>query len=171
MNFGKPQPIWNVLNACPVEKYMNDDGVMVEDRVPQNKNRKLMLNLVGSTTWLVLSTHPTILRQNPYGVQILAEKMAKGFLPMDECPTMRGYIKSYQAKPSKECQGIDGRGKLDPKKPCPCLLRVQKKRKAAALKESERFKKSMMSDEQVMRDYMKLKISQEAQAVGDVKES
>ena len=161
MNFTRPTKIWNVLNACPVVKYMDADGVMVEDRPPQNKNRKLVLKPDGSTAWLVLSTHPTIMHQNSYGVQILAEKIEKGFLPLDECPTTRGYVKASHHKPSKECQGIDGRGKLDPLKPCPCLLRIQKKRRAVSLKATEKFKKAMMNDEQIMRDYMKLKLSQE----------
>ena len=174
MNLTKPNKIWDANLACPVIKYMDEDGVMQEDRPPQNRNRRLVLKPCGNTAWLVLSTHPTIMGQNAYGVQILAEKIERGFLPLDECPTMRGYVKGNQGnqgKQSRECQGLDGRGKLDPLKPCPCLLRIQKKLRAVSLKESLNFKKSMMNDEQVMRDYMKLKLSQEANPVADVKES
>tara|TARA_Y100000817_G_C16564268_1_gene414575 strand:+ start:105 stop:620 length:516 start_codon:yes stop_codon:yes gene_type:complete len=155
MNFSAKNPVWDVQKAAPTKRSMNDDGVVIEQKIPQNPNHRIMLNPSGATVFLVLSNGPAIRGSNQYGVQLLREKISKGWLPWNECPVARGYIKGD----GKACPGKDGRGNLDG--PCVHLLRAQEKR-AEAHKEREReFDERMQTNDALTAQYMKMKIKQD----------
>ncbi len=109
--------------------------------------------------FVVLSNGPAIRGQTQYGVQLLQEKINKGFLPWYECPITRGYVRGPKFKPTDECKGKDGRGKLS--SPCGCLLDIQKNRTAAHEERSKEFSDRMQGPDALQAQYIKMKIQQE----------
>jgi hypothetical protein len=159
MNFSNKSVVWDVEKAAPTKRMMGNDGVIVESKIPQNPNHLIMLNPSGATVFVVLSNGPAIRGQNQYGVQLLQEKINNGFLPWNECPVTRGYIRGDRFKVTAECKGKDGRGKLSG--PCSCLLDVQKNRVAAHEKREKEFDERMQGPDALQAQYMRMKIKQD----------
>ena len=155
MNFSAKNPVWDVQKAAPTKRLMDDDGVVVEQKIPQNPNHRIMLNPSGATVFLVLSNGPAIRGSNQYGVQLLQEKINKGWLPWNECPIARGYVKGD----GKACAGKDGRGNLD--EPCTHLLRIQDKRTESHEKREKEFDERMQTNDALTSQYMRMKIKQD----------
>jgi len=159
MGIARPQPIHDVTKAAPTKQTLNSSGVVVIEKLPQNRNRRLFLKPCGSVVWVVLSTNPAIRKTNQYGAQIQAEKIKKGFLPWDECPILKGHLRAPAFKPSAACEGIDGRGKLE--NPCSCLIGIKEKRIEAHLKVEREYAERMQSSDSIMRDFVKSKMVEE----------
>ena len=159
MGLTKPQPIHDCTKAAPTKQTINASGVVVIEKLPQNRNRRLFLKPCGATVWVILSTNPAIRRSTEYGAQIQADKIKKGFLPWDECPILKGHLRAPAFKPTAACEGVDGRGKLE--SPCPCLVGIKKKRVEAHLKLEREYAKKMQSSDSVMRDFVQHKMVEE----------
>jgi hypothetical protein len=158
MNYSASSPVWNVQKAARVTKAMNDDGVILEQKVPQNPNHCILLNPAGNTVFVPLSNGPAIRGSTQYGVQLMLEKLAAGFLPWNECPVARGHVKLD----GKSCEGKDGRGNLDA--PCRHLLEVQEKRREHHERKEIEFGSRMKTNDDLTAQYMRLKIKEDMDA-------
>lgn len=159
MGLARPQPIHDVTKAQPTKRTLNSAGVVVIEKLPQNRNRRLFLKPCGATVWVVLSTNPAIRTTSQYGIQIQAEKIKQGFLPLDECPILKGYLQTRAFRPTDACKGVDGRGKLEA--PCRCLVGIKAKRIEAHLKVEREYANRMQSSDSIMRDFVKYKMVEE----------
>ena len=158
MNYSARNPVWDVQKAAPVKKSMNDDGVIIEQKIPQNPNHRIVLSPSGNTIFLVLSSGPAIRKTNQYGVQLMREKLASGFLPWDECPVAKGHVRSD----GQACEGKDGRGSLDA--PCRHLLEVQARRREHHERCEREFGERMQTGDDLTAQYMRLKIKEDMDA-------
>ena len=159
MGLARPQPIHDAKKAAPTKRSLNPSGVVITEKLPQNKNRRLFLKPCGSIVWVVLSTNPAIRSVNQYGTQIQVEKISKGFLPLDECPILKGHIRSSVFRPGPGCEGANGQGKLET--PCRCLVGIKAKRIEAHLKLEREYAERMQSSDSIMRDFVKSKMIEE----------
>lgn len=161
MNLTKSQPIHDATKAAPTRKIMNDDGIMITEKLPQNPNRRLMLTPAGNLSYLILSNSPVQRGRTQYGVEKMNEKIKRGLLPVNECPIARGYIKSSGEKP---CAGDDGRGNFKNGKTCKHIKQIMRNRISAHNKTEEERARRMQNSSEVMKEYMQMKIKEEALA-------
>jgi hypothetical protein len=155
---GSRSPIHNATNNKPRKMMVQPDGSFKEVVLPQNPNRKLMVSPAGNVIWLILSNGAAQRGLNPYGVQKLEEKKMLGFLPYEECPITKGYIRG-----KKGCEGDDGRGGFKEDKCCKCILKIIEQRKAAHAETTAAYHDTVKSNDDLMRDYMKMTLTEKAQ--------
>ena len=160
MNLSKPQPIHYATKAAPTRKTMGSDGVVITEKLPQNPNRKLMLNPSGHTYYLVLSNNAAQRGRTAYGHEKLNEKIKRGHLPLNECPVARGYVKMGD----KACSGDDGRGNFTSGKVCKHIKKIMENRTVAHNEIQEERERKVQTDGQVLKEYIQLKIKEESEA-------
>jgi len=123
---------------------MGPDGVPVKEKLsPIPYNRKVV-DPAGNVVTLNLATGYTIrAKNNPYGIQIMAEKLKAGFLPYDECPVATGRIKPGPKQAA--CTETFSKEKC-----CPHLADVIKARQAAHKKKQDEFMQSFKTNNERM---------------------
>lgn len=110
-NLSKGNPAKNIGAAPPVKTINAEDGTVREEKLNPIPFARKMVDPDGNVVTVSLATGFTVrgFKANDYGVQILDEKLKKGFLPYDECPIAKSHIK-FDSKKDKPCEGHDGRG-------------------------------------------------------------
>lgn len=124
------QPAKNISATPPTRKVMRSDGVMVTEKSnPIPFNRK-MVDPQGGPTFVDFANGFTVrsFKGNDYGVQKWEQKLKAGFLPFDECPVAKGYVRVAGEAP---CKGSDGRGQFSNDECCPHLTAIMQSRKEA----------------------------------------
>lgn len=151
--------IKNIAAAPPTRKHMDEDGVIVTEKLnPMRVNRKMVhpdgdvVVISLATGWEIQRKAPgygmSAFRGNPYGAQLIVEKMEAGFLPFDECPLETKAIKPKQGeKPCTE--------KFSDEKCCPHLERVMQARRAAHRKQQEANRRSSMKSDERLLEFFK----------------
>lgn len=110
MNFSNTEPYKDIGAAPATQTVTLEDGtVRTFPTCPMRLNIK-MVDPQGNVSVVPLANGfaPTTLAKSPYGMQILAQKMRKGWLPFSECPYAKGHLPV--SKSAKPCAGDDGRG-------------------------------------------------------------
>ena len=110
-NLSKGNPAKNIGATPPVRTIPNSDGVAREEKLNPIPFSRKMVDPDGNVITLSLATGFTIrsFKSNDYGVQIMDEKLKKGFIPYDECPVAKGHLPVGDGK-DKPCAGDDGKG-------------------------------------------------------------
>ena len=156
-------PIKNIAAEPPTRVHMDADGIKVTEKLnPMRVNRKMVhpdgdvVTVSLATGWTIQKTAPgygmNAFRNNPYGSQILVEKIADGFLPFDECPVAQGYIPKRDG--DKPCEG-----KFSDEKCCPHIDRVMQKRREAHRKEQEGYRVAQQNSNDKLLDHLKLHLA------------
>lgn len=135
-SIGKQEKCKNIAAAPPTRKVTRADGTMRTEKLSPLPGCK-MVDPDGNVVHVALSNAATIPAQskwNGYGIQILPEKLAAGFLPYNRCPLGDGFVKGD--KGDKPCIATE----LGEQKPmCPHLQKISDARRAEAKKRAEEF--------------------------------
>lgn len=174
-NLGGKSSIKNIAAAPPTRRVVDEDGIVTEGGVnPMQAKRKMVhpdgciADISLATGWTTKLSSPgyglASFNNNPYGALILTEKIAKGFLPFDECPIAKGYVPAKEgetgcttAPPAGEC--------------CQHLLRIIKARRAVESKKQEGFRKQMMSSNDKIVEFARQQMAGSATAPTPAPES
>jgi len=107
----------------PQQRRINDDGEVVIEKLPTVASCK-MVNPAGAVIYLPLQNGMGRPRPNdPYRLQIAAEKMAKGFVPYGNCPRSLGlaHLLPKHLRDGSPCKlSADGHA-VDDEHCCPCV--------------------------------------------------
>jgi hypothetical protein len=138
-NLSAKQPAKNIAAQPPTKMHTLSSGITrVEKLNPIPLNRKLV-DPDGNVVTMSLATGFTIRNaNNDYGASKLREKMAKGFIPYDECPVAKGYVTIE--KGDKACTGSDGRGKFSKDACCEHIEKIVNARREVARKREAKSK-------------------------------
>lgn len=111
-NLSKGNPAKNIGANPPTKNTPYADGVVREEKLNPIPFARKMVDLDGNVVTVSLATGFTIrgFKGNDYGVQVLEEKLAKGFIPYDECPIAKGHLPVASGSKDKPCPGDDGKG-------------------------------------------------------------
>jgi hypothetical protein len=151
-NLSAKTPAKNIAANPPTRKHTNSDGLLVVEKLNPMQAKRRMVSPDGNVSEVSLATGYTIkmkgagygsaaFRGNPYGPQILAEKIENGWLPFDECPHAPGADAAGRiqlADGDKPCEG-----KSSAKECCPHIKRIATKRRAEHSKGQEAKRKNM----------------------------
>ncbi len=146
-NLNARHPLKNISASPPTRKVMRTDGVMVtEKRCPIPFNRK-MVDPQGGPTTVDLANGFTVrsFKGNDYGVQKWEQKLKAGFLPFDECPVAKGYVKA--APGDVPCKGSDGRGQFSNDECCPHLTAIMLARKEEYRREQTEYGRNFATNQ------------------------
>jgi hypothetical protein len=103
MEYSKKSPVAKITQLPPVRRFMDNEGVIREEKVPATPHTRKMVTPQGNVVRVPLATGRTIGDEvaNLYKAQKLPEKLKKGFLLYSECPYANGSMEGQ-----KPCKGI-----------------------------------------------------------------
>lgn len=164
-NLSATNPIKNLAAKPPIRERYDADGVLIVEKVnPMQVNRKMVhpdgdvVEVSLATGWTVKKTAPgyglSAFRNNPYGAQILVEKLEDGFLPFDECPVGKGYKGFPGGKDDKPCDGA-----FSDEKCCPHIDRVMQKRREAHRKLQEGYRQASQTTDKQLVEAIKMHLA------------
>jgi hypothetical protein len=126
----------------PPQRHTTDKhGQPATEKLPTQRSR-CMLNPAGHRVWVALHSGSGNRSPNdPMALRIVAEKMRKGFLPVDRCPqTLEAEMKQHlpaAVRGRAACAlGADDKGPISVANPCKCLRATEEARTAAAEKKN-----------------------------------
>ncbi len=128
-NLSSRQPAKNIGCNPPTRTVTLSNGDTRIEKVSPIKNNAKMVDPDGNVVLVSLATGYAIRdKENGYGPQVFAEKLAKGFIPYDECPVAKGYV--TLTKKDAACPGSDGKGKHSRERCCHHVDAIIQKRRA-----------------------------------------
>ncbi len=148
-------PIKDISAAPPTRTHMDADGLIITEKLNPMRVKRKMVHPDGDVVEVGLATGWTIrptgkgygldaFKNNPYGAQLLVEKMEDGFLPFAECPVAKGYVPRREG--DKACEGT-----FSDEKCCPHIDRIMQKRREVHRGQQEAIRQAHMStDKQLL---------------------
>jgi hypothetical protein len=151
-NLSAKTPAKNIAANPPTTKHTASDGLVVIEKLNPMQAKRKMVAPDGAICEVSLATGYTIkmkgpgygtaaFRGNPYGPQILTEKIAKGWLPFDQCPFAPGADAAghiQRGEDDKPCEGT-----FSAKECCPHIKRIAKARSARHSQGQQAKRKNM----------------------------
>lgn len=141
---GGSQPIKNITREPPERRWTTSDGEEMREKLNplRAEMKRKMLDLTGGSYWLSLANGYAIKKnENLYGPQIFEEKLAKGHLPMNECPVVKGHVEPVEG--DRGCGGV-----FTDDKPCRHIVTIAAKRKEAYAKRQADYAKHFRKNEE-----------------------
>lgn len=148
----------------PQRQVIDKHGEPATEKLPTQRSR-LMLNLAGHRVWVALHSGSGNRNPNdPMALRIVAEKQAKGFLPLDTCPqTLGAALHPHLPKElrgRRACSlGGDERTPISSSNPCGCLLGVEAARTAVHVRKAEEIERRYQSQQERERELRERQIT------------
>lgn len=149
---GEPIYWYDARKGQPKKRRTGPDGRVIVEKFPQGPFRR-MVNVGGDIISLMVTAAAAGSPTSAYAVRRVRSKLAKGFLPADECPLATHRMPKDLKRPGEEpcAEYFDQAGlptRLPDRPPCPHVQRIIDVRQAAKAAEAKQFETAFMGEAQ-----------------------